>query len=62
MLPSPEPIERWQERKAGADALVARALPQHAALAAFDAESWLNDELLSAADSWAGPAARVQLV
>jgi tryptophan 7-halogenase len=62
MLPNPEPIERWRERKAGADALVARALPQHAALAAFGAESWLNDELLSAADSWAGPAARVQLV
>ncbi len=62
LLPTREPIEHWRTRKAAADALVARALPQHRALAAVESQPWLNDELLSGADSWAGPTARVQLV
>ncbi|MCA2211679.1 tryptophan halogenase family protein [Jidongwangia harbinensis] len=62
LLPSREPIERWRARKAAADALVAHALPQHEALAAVESEAWLNAELFSGRDSWAGPSARVQLV
>ena len=50
-----EPVEQWQRRKAGADALVRRALPQAEALAAFDADPRLLAELLGDADSWARP-------
>ena len=62
LLPAQEPIERWRTRKAAADAVVARALPQHEALAAVESEAWINAELFTGRDSWAGPSARVQLV
>ncbi|MGI5162421.1 tryptophan halogenase family protein [Microbispora sp. CA-102843] len=52
LLPSSEPIERWRARKAAADALVARSLPQREALALFDAEPRLHEELLKDRDSW----------
>jgi tryptophan halogenase len=57
-----EPLERWRERKVAADALVACGLPQHKALASYEAEPRLQDELLYARDSWASPgAARLRL-
>ncbi len=51
-LRSAEPIERWRARKAAADALVRLALPQRDALALFDDEPRLHDELLKAGDGW----------
>jgi tryptophan halogenase len=50
-----EPLEHWRRRKAGADALVRRALPQADALAAFENVPRLQQELLGDADSWARP-------
>ena len=56
-LRSAEPIERWRARKAAADALVRLALPQRDALALFDDEPRLHDELLKAGDGWVTRAA-----
>ncbi|MBX6723993.1 MAG: tryptophan 7-halogenase, partial [Dactylosporangium sp.] len=53
LLPLSEPLARWKLRKAGADLLVARAMPQRDALAAFDALPSLHEELLDDSDSWA---------
>lgn len=53
LLPRTEPIERWHERKAAADALVRHALPHKDALAAFDTTPRLQHELLEDDDSWA---------
>ncbi|MFC6085114.1 tryptophan halogenase family protein [Sphaerisporangium aureirubrum] len=52
LLRSAEPIERWRERKAAADVLVRKALPQAEALALFDAEPRLHDELVKDRDGW----------
>lgn len=52
-----DPLAEWQARKAAADALVARGLPQQQALAAYQAEPHLNDRLLRGQGSWASPAA-----
>jgi hypothetical protein len=62
LLSETEPLERWHARKAAADTLVARGLPQADALAAYAEDPRLNDELLLSTQSWAGPAAaRVRL-
>ncbi|QMU78164.1 tryptophan 7-halogenase [Streptacidiphilus sp. PB12-B1b] len=50
-----EPLEQWQARSRAASSLVSRALPTRAALEAFDAFPELNQQLLTDADSWAGP-------
>ncbi|MCG5212939.1 tryptophan halogenase family protein [Streptosporangium sp. KLBMP 9127] len=52
LLRSAEPIERWRTRKAAADVLVRRALPQREALDLFECEPRLHDELLKDRDSW----------
>jgi tryptophan halogenase len=53
LLPMDEPVERWQERRHAADALVRVGLPQSEALAYFDSVPELNRQLLEDDDSWA---------
>ncbi|MET7880692.1 tryptophan halogenase family protein [Micromonospora profundi] len=55
LVPPAEPLEHWRRRKAGAEALVRHALPHADALAAFDTEPRLLNELLEDSDSWARP-------
>ncbi|GAA2215296.1 hypothetical protein GCM10009850_107630 [Nonomuraea monospora] len=47
-----EPLEAWQARKSAADALVARALTQRQALAAFQARPELTQSLVHGPHSW----------
>jgi tryptophan halogenase len=53
LLPLAEPLDAWRKRKAAADVLVSRSLPQHEALAAFDSTPRLLLELFTDKDSWA---------
>lgn len=57
LLRSAEPIERWRTRKAAADVLVRQALPQAEALAMFDAEPRLHDEVVKDRDGWVAKSA-----
>lgn len=62
LLPQSESSHAWAARKAGADALVARALPAEIALKAFDQDPRLNAAVLRSRDSWAGPRGTERLV
>lgn len=55
LLGRAEPIEHWWARRRAGAALLTRALPQRAGLAAFHTDPELNHQLFNDPDSWAGP-------